>query len=104
MPGRDRGAVRPQPPFLDQKHLVAIDGNRLAFEDDQRLAARGLRLAVAEQAGIAQKGAGMAQGEPEGFAGAGSKRRPRQQRLSGIGAVDAPPVQRQRDLQPVTEA
>ena len=28
MPGRDRGAVRAQPPILDQHHLVAIDADR----------------------------------------------------------------------------
>jgi hypothetical protein len=33
---RSAGSDRPQPPVFDQKHLIAIDGDRLALLDDQR--------------------------------------------------------------------
>ena len=58
---RDRGSVRAQPPVLDQKQLVAVDGDGLALGDDQGQSAGGPCRAVAEEAEVAQEGAGMTQ-------------------------------------------
>ena len=87
--GRDRGSVRAQPPVLDQEHLVAVDGDGLAFRDDQRPCPRRPRLAVAEQPEVAQEGSGVAQRQLQGFLAAGGERRAAGQRLGGRDPVDA---------------
>jgi len=90
--GRDRRAVRAQPPVFDQQHLVAIHRDRFTIADDQRPRHRWARLPVAEQAEIAQEGASATQGNREGFFRPGRQRRPRGQRFGGRDAVDPAPA------------
>ena len=92
-PGCDRGSVRPDPPILDQKHLVAIDRDRLAFPDHQRavpaMAAPGRRRAGRGRTGRSRRGAAAVAGSawPPG-----SKRR-RRQRFGRRDAVDSAPIE-----------
>ena len=79
--GRHRRAIRPQPPILDQKDLVAVNRDRLPFLDDQRPAPERPGLAIAEQAEVTQEGTGVSQWNLDGFPG------PRRDRRAGRPAV-----------------
>ena len=91
VPGCDRGSIRPDPPVLDQQHLVAVDGDGFAFPDDQRPCLRRSRLAVAKQPEVAQEGPGVAQRQLQGVLAAGRQRRPA---VSGS-AAGTPSIPRQ---------
>ena len=102
-PRRHRGSIRPDPPVLDQEHLVAVDGDGFAFLDDQRPRPRGSRLTVAQQVEVAQEGPGVAQWQLQGFLAAGRERRPARQRFGGRDAIDPAPVEDGRHREFVAE-